>query len=74
MEESLHVIVARQDERIADLEEWRIKQNGTLEKIQNELQRLREDFGKRPTWGVTVIITTLSTMVSALGVYVLTNL
>ncbi|MEW6047861.1 MAG: hypothetical protein AB1609_15515 [Bacillota bacterium] len=60
MAANLEVEVARIDERVSDLEEWRVKQNGLLADIQKDLRRLREDWGRRPTWAVTVIISLLS--------------
>ncbi|MEW6047452.1 MAG: hypothetical protein AB1609_13380 [Bacillota bacterium] len=56
MSANLEVEIARIDERVSDLEEWRNKQNSLLEEIQRELRRLREDWGRRPTWAVTVLI------------------
>ncbi len=70
----LQVSLARHDERLDDLEEWRKKQNGTLQKIQEELQQLRQDFGKRPTWTVTVLIGILSTACGSMAVYIITHL
>jgi len=33
-------ILARHDERISDLEEWRTKQNGTIQKLYDKIDKL----------------------------------
>jgi len=75
--EELAVTVARHDERITDLETWRgdheRKQNGSLEKIWTELDALRREFAGRPTWAVTMILTSLSSLVVALATFLLTR-
>lgn len=70
----VEVELARHDERLNDIENWKTKQNGTLEKIQNELQHLREDWGKRPTWTVTTVIGVLSTLCGSMAVYIVTHI
>lgn len=70
---SLEVEVARIDERVSDLEEWRVKQNGLLAEIQKDLRRLREDWGRRPTWVVTVMISVLSSACVGMALYILTG-
>lgn len=70
----LQINLARHDERLDDIEEWRTKQNGLLQKIQDELQQLRQDFGQRPTWSVTILIGLLSTACGSMAVYIITHL
>ena len=69
--EDLAVEVARHGERLDGLEGWRDKheekQNGSLEKIWTELNALRREFAGRPTWGVSLLITTLVGLVVALS-------
>lgn len=69
----IEVVQGRHDERISDLEDWRVKQNGTLAEIQKELKALREDFGSRPTWAVTVLIGLLSTLCGSMAIYIITH-
>jgi hypothetical protein len=38
--EQVEVIIARHDERISDLEKWQKKQNGTLQKLYEKVDRL----------------------------------
>jgi hypothetical protein len=71
---AIRVDLARHDERIRDTEEWRAKQNGALNEIRLELKQMREDFGKRPTWGVTVLIGILSTACGSMAVFIITKL
>ena len=73
MSANLEVEIARIDERVSDLEEWRIKQNGLLAEIQKELRRLREDWGRRPTWAVTTIISLLSSVCVGMTLYIITG-
>ena len=69
--EDLAVEVARQGEKIANIEDrfdsHEKKQNGSLDKIWAELKTLREEYAGRPTWGVSLLITTLVGLVVALG-------
>lgn len=71
---AMKVELARHDERIQDTDEWRKKQNGALQEIRNELKRMREDYGTRPTWTVTVLIGILSTLCGSMAVYIITHL
>lgn len=73
MSANLEVEIARIDERVSDLEEWRVKQNGLLAEIQKELRRLREDWGRRPTWAVTTIISLLSSACVGMALYIITG-
>ncbi len=61
--------------RIEGLESWRTKheerQNGSLEKIWAELDALRREFAGRPTWMVTWLLTTLSSLVVGMVIYAL---
>jgi len=70
---NLEVEIARIDERVSDLEEWRNKQNSLLEEIQRELRRLREDWGRRPTWAVSVLISLLSSACVGMALYIITG-
>lgn len=74
MNANLEVEVARIDERVSDLEEWRVKQNELLAEIQRDLRRLREDWSQRPTWAVTVIISLLSSACGIMATYILAAL
>ncbi len=75
--DDLAIEVAKHGERLDDLEDWRDKhekkQNGSLEKIWAELDALRRDFAGRPTWAVTMILTSLSSLVVALATFLLTK-
>lgn len=71
MSANLEVEIARIDERVSDLEEWRARQNGLLAEIQKELRQLREDWGRRPTWPVAVLISLLSSACVAMLTYIL---
>lgn len=73
MSANLEVEIARIDERVSDLEEWRNKQNSLLEEIQRELRRLREDWGRRPTWAVSVLISLLSSACVGMALYIITG-
>ncbi|MEW6048887.1 MAG: hypothetical protein AB1609_20850 [Bacillota bacterium] len=73
MSANLEVEVARIDERVSDLEEWRVRQNGLLAEIQKDLRRLREDWGRRPTWAVTVLISLLSSACVGMALYIITG-
>lgn len=77
----IKVELARHDERIQDHERWQKAQNGSLKEIRQELeeikgklQDMKDDFGNRPTWSVTVVITALSTFCVGMAVYIVTNL
>jgi hypothetical protein len=69
----LEMAVAVHTERLDNIEAYQEKQNGTLAKIQNELQLIRKDFGNRPSWVVTIVITILSTLCTGMAVYILTH-
>lgn len=71
---AMRVELARHDERIQDIDDWRKKQNEALQEIRNELKQMREDFGTRPTWAVTVLIGLLSTLCGSMAVYIITHL
>lgn len=71
---AIKIDLARHDERIQDAEEWRAKQNETLQEIQKELKRMREDFGNRPTWAVTALVGLLSTACGSMAIYIITNM
>lgn len=68
------ITLARHDERISDLEEWRKSQGKTLEKINQKLDDIERLYGNRPTWAVTIILSILSTVTGTLAVFVITNL
>jgi hypothetical protein len=69
--DELAITVARHDERLTDIEDWtrdhERRQNGSLEKIHAELAELRRMYAGRPTWAVSLTITTLVGVVVALG-------
>jgi len=69
----IEVVQGRHDERITDLEDWKVKQNGTLADIRKDLEALRKDFGSRPTWAVTVVITILTGLCSSMAMYIITH-
>ena len=71
MAEHLEVEVARMDERVSGLEDWRKTLNGLIEEIKKELQSLRLDWGNRPTWAVTIILTALSSLCVGLASYII---
>lgn len=71
---AIKVDLARHDERIRDTEEWRVKQNGTLQEIQKELKQLRQDWGTRPTWTVMVVVSLLSTLCGSMAIFIITRL
>lgn len=71
MAEHLEVEVARMDERVSGLEDWRKTLNGLVGEIKKELQSLRLDWGKRPTWAVTIVLTVLSSLCVGLASYII---
>lgn len=73
-EAEIPVTLARYDERIGDLEEWRSKLNGTIESVRTEVHLLRVDHANRPTWSVAIILSILSTTVGTMAVYIVTKL
>lgn len=74
VQDDTKIILARHDERIADLENWRDRQYKTLEGIQQELKQLREDYHNRPTWAVTVLISLLGTAAGSMAVFIITSM
>jgi len=68
------IILARHDERISDLEEWRRSQGKTLEKINQKLDDIERIYGSRPTWAVTIILSILSTATGTMAIFIITNL
>lgn len=72
--EAVETTIARHEERIKDLEEWRDEERAVLKELQNEMKQLREDYAGRPTWPVTIVISILSTLVGTMIVYIVTNL
>lgn len=66
--------LARHDERISDLEQWRDRQHKTLDGIQQDLKELRQEYDRRPTWSVTIIISILGTATGSMAVFIVTNL
>lgn len=73
MTDNLEVTVARLDERVSDIEEWRVKLNGNIEGIRKELQQIREDWGRRPTWGLSLAVTCLASALATLATYIITH-
>ncbi|MGB9866701.1 MAG: hypothetical protein ACPLPR_02180 [Bacillota bacterium] len=75
--EQIEAVLARHDERITNLEDWRDeherKQNSSLEKIFAKLDMLSSELSGRPTWAVSTMITTLSSLSVGLAVYLLTR-
>lgn len=74
MSQDVVVELARHDERLADLEEWRDKQNEALDDIRKELKKLSQTYFNRPTWAVTVLIGILSTVCGSMAVFIVTHL
>lgn len=68
------IAIARMEERVDNLEKRLEKHEELLEAIRAEMQEIREDFGRRPTWAVTVVVTFLSTLSGSLALYIITNL
>jgi len=54
------IIGAKLTEKTKSLEERMEKLDGTLERVFNKLDELKEGWQKRPSWTATVIITFLS--------------
>ena len=69
----IKTVLARHDERIQSLEEWRKDHGRVLEKIDQRLERLEQTYGSRPTWAVTIIITLLTSLVGTLATYIITH-
>jgi hypothetical protein len=65
--------IAVHTERLDNIEAYQEKQNGSLQSINRELKMLRTDFGNRPSWVVTIVITILSTLCTGMAVYILTH-
>lgn len=68
------VALAKMEERVDNLEKRMEKHEELLEAIRAEVQKLREDFGRRPTWPVTIAVTILSTLTGSMAMYIITNL
>lgn len=68
------VALAKMEERVDNLEKRMEKHEELLEAIRAEVQQLREDFGRRPTWPVTIAVTILSTLTGSMAMYIITNL
>jgi hypothetical protein len=70
----LEIEIARHDERIRDIEDWRAKQNGTLAEIRKELKEIRALYDARPSWSVTIIISFLATVASGSIMFIVSSL
>lgn len=68
------ITLARHDERISDLEEWRKSQGKTLERINQKLEEIEKDYANRPTWTVALMLSMLSTATGTMAIYIITNL
>lgn len=43
-----------------DLDEYKRRINGSLDKIDQRLSNIEDNLNNRPTWGVTLLLTALS--------------
>ena len=60
-------------ERLATLEQWKSTAKCDIEEIKEDIKQIKDKLLKRPSWTVLGIISFLSTLSSALIIYVLTN-
>jgi len=56
-----------------DLEEYKRRVNGSLEKIDRRLSAIENKLNARPTWAIAVILTGLCSLCSALITYLVTS-
>lgn len=45
-----------------DLDEYKRRINGSLDKIDQRLSNIEDNLNNRPTWGVALLLTALSSM------------
>lgn len=63
------MVISLQDE----LDEFKRRINGSLDKIDNRLCAIEKELNSRPSWAVSVVVTVLSSLCTGLGVYLLTH-
>jgi len=74
VEASAYEQVTRQkvEEIVNDLEEYKRRVNGSLDKIDQRLSAIEKQLNARPTWSTSALITLLTSMTVGLATYVLT--
>jgi predicted PurR-regulated permease PerM len=84
-EKSVETMVALHEEQIQAIREWQHQQNGKIDEIQKSVQEIKtllitenakiqsqilKEQNKKPSWWVSVLITTLASICTGLIVYI----